>query len=152
MINTDPWSAEEDTIVRRMREEGKSWDLIIHRLPGRSKDTIKTRCEQLGCSIHVRAVGWTADEIEALRAALLSFEGQEERSWKKIAEQVLGRTAKECRNRVFNERRRCLDSHGKGREEEDLAMRDSRSSSSSDSGNSSGSDRSDCSSSSSDSE
>lgn len=86
----------------RMREQGKCWDKIICHLPGRGKDAIKQRCEELGCGFCEQY--WTPVEAEALRIALVPFEGQ--KNWKKVAEQVPGRTAKECKNRLYSERRR----------------------------------------------
>lgn len=73
--------------------------------PGRGKDAIKQRCKELGCGIKAINAGrlWTADEIAALHAALLPFEGQKKKNWAKIAVQVPDRTAEECRMRYYNQ-------------------------------------------------
>lgn len=102
--NTTPWSEDEDATIKRMREEGKNWNDIFSNLPGRGKDAIKKRCAELGVGIASCGKRWTKVEIAALHAVLLQYEGKK-KDWNKIAEQVSGKTPKECKVRLQSEKR-----------------------------------------------
>jgi hypothetical protein len=99
MLNASPWSSEEDAIIVKMRDEGRTWNKIIHHLPGRGGDAIKKRCEELGKGIQPAPERWSPKDMEALRVALLPYEGKRKR-WKKIVEGVPGKTVEQCINRL----------------------------------------------------
>lgn len=92
--NANLWSKNEDAIMVNMHENGAGWDQMYHHLPGRTIDAIKQRSEKLGLSAK-----WSLAEVEALKKAVVEFEGpNKKKNWKKIAQQVQTKSAVACSN------------------------------------------------------
>jgi uncharacterized protein (DUF2237 family) len=99
------WTTDEDSKLKDgVREHGgKNWGEIATLVPGRTRTQCRIRWhETLVYTIDpmtARAGKWTADEDKSLKDGVREHGGK---NWKAIAEQIPGRTQKQCRNRWDN--------------------------------------------------
>lgn len=99
---TDPslvkgeWSAEEDAVLlKEYALHPNKWVSIKEKLPGRSDNSIRDRHKSLTNSRADR-IFWGDEEDQLLKAAV---DKHTTRDWSKVAEDVLGRTKDQCKNR-----------------------------------------------------
>eukprot|EP00981_Chlorochromonas_danica_P010750 scaffold3378_cov175-Ochromonas_danica.AAC.2 len=98
LLNTSPWTKEEDDLLISLRSKGLLYDKLFHRLKSRNVAAIAKRCEELGVGTRP-CKRWTKEEI-ALFVKLVneSKEGFGRVKWKWIAKQMPSeRTANVCR-------------------------------------------------------
>ncbi|VFQ95987.1 unnamed protein product [Cuscuta campestris] len=114
------WTEEEDDKLREAVEAfgDSNWQAVAATLIERTGTQCSNRWIKTLNPARERAGKWTADEDKRLKVAVMLF-GQ--KSWKKLAENVPGRTHVQCRERWVN----CLDpalNLNKWTEEEDLKL------------------------------
>jgi hypothetical protein len=112
-VDESAWSQEEDDILRRGRLHENNWSHIGRSHPTRSLGAMQSRWAELvrldggpGCdpvSIS-RALAparpWTSAEDNLLRASVAAH-GSGRNLWSRVAEDVPGRSRKDCRHRWF---------------------------------------------------
>lgn len=81
-----------------MKQGGENGSAIAAKLPERGTDEVKQRIRELTRGKHEL---WTAEEIECLRIAVLQNGENQPKNWKKIAESVWTRTARQCMERYI---------------------------------------------------
>eukprot|EP00981_Chlorochromonas_danica_P010876 scaffold3512_cov223-Ochromonas_danica.AAC.4 len=88
LLNTSPWTKEEDDLLISLRSKGVNYADIFHRLKNRTYAAIFQRCEELGVLARPYK-RWTKEEI-ALLVKLVneSKEGGGRVNWKWIAKQM----------------------------------------------------------------
>ncbi|VFQ78630.1 unnamed protein product [Cuscuta campestris] len=98
------WTEEEDNKLRAAVEAfgDSNWQAVAATLVERTGTQCSNRWIKTLNPARERAGKWTADEDKRLKVAVMLF-GQ--KSWKKLAEYVPGRTHVQCRERWVN----CLD-------------------------------------------
>lgn len=112
------WSPEEDELLRAAVSDigAKHWKLVAERVPGRNH----VQCLQRYLRVlqpGLKKGHWTVEEDEKLRS--LASKGFT--SWTEAAEQIPGRSAKQCRDRWRNHLEASIK-HGPWEPEEDALL------------------------------
>eukprot|EP00981_Chlorochromonas_danica_P007425 scaffold1729_cov173-Ochromonas_danica.AAC.1 len=99
LLNTSPWTKEEDDLLISLRSKGLNYDQLFSNLKTRTYDAIAKRCKELGVGARPYK-RWTKEEI-ALLVKLVNE--SEDGDWKRIAKQMpSGRTATACRGYYYD--------------------------------------------------
>lgn len=95
------WTVEEDEILRRAVEQhnGRGWKLVAEQLPGRTHSQAAHRWQKV-LDPKIKKGSWTMEEDEQLHQAV---EEIGEGHWSRVAERVLNRNGKQCRERWRNQ-------------------------------------------------
>eukprot|EP00981_Chlorochromonas_danica_P012326 scaffold4837_cov163-Ochromonas_danica.AAC.7 len=97
LLNTSPWTKEEDDLLISLRSKGLNYNRLFHHLKKRTVAAIGRRCEELGVVAKPKK-RWTKEEI-ALLVKLVneSKEGGGRVNWEWIAKQMPSeKTASAC--------------------------------------------------------
>lgn len=95
MNDRERWSPEDDARLRKMLEEGLSFDQISERIAGRKRDNIKRRVYRLGLSA-VNCLAW--DEAESALLKLMVGRGA---TMAELVEAFPGRTRRAIAHRAI---------------------------------------------------
>ncbi|KAH9251335.1 hypothetical protein BASA81_010746 [Batrachochytrium salamandrivorans] len=95
------WTAEEDEILRKAVEKynGRGWKLVAEQLPGRTHSQAAHRWQKV-LDPKIKKGSWTMEEDGHLLQAVGEIgEGH----WSRVAERVVNRNGKQCRERWRNQ-------------------------------------------------
>ncbi len=93
------WTIEEDNMLRQavMRHQEKNWKAIANDVPGRNHVQCLQRWRKALDPAVVKG-HWTSEED----SKLLKLVAENPRNWGHVAKGIVGRTAKQCRERYHN--------------------------------------------------
>lgn len=91
-LNMKPWSKEEDELLMTLREENGDIYHISRKLPGRTIEAIRARCDELGLGLLKKL--WSEEDINTLKLAVEEFTIKGRIHWRKVSERLPGRSAR----------------------------------------------------------
>ena len=94
------WTKQEDDMLRSLVEEhgNANWKIVATFLPGRSESACQNRWQKV-LKVGLTRGPWTDDEDKKLMQLVDTFGP---RKWSAIAEELSGRSGKQCRERWHN--------------------------------------------------
>lgn len=94
------WTKREDELLKQLVEEKgiKNWTAIVQEMPGRKESTCQRRWNKVIKPSIIKGP-WTLDEDKKLLTLIAKFGAKR---WSVTAQELPGRTGKQCRERWHN--------------------------------------------------
>eukprot|EP01039_Chlorochromonas_danica_P008112 gene8111-8951_t len=93
-LNMTPWSEEEDEILIALRKENLPLYPISRKLPGRTIESIKARCDEIGMGFYQVKEPWSEEDVKILKQAVEEFTVNGRINWRKVSKRLPGRSGR----------------------------------------------------------